>query len=127
LHLKRNLANVAFAMSRWGWRYPCSASEHAEDPERAFLEGLVLADRALSALPAEREDYDALVADEKVLWAALSRLYPDRPLRRTPFMDERFRSRRTETLARRDTREHRRLAARIEEVGQALSPANPYT
>jgi hypothetical protein len=123
LHLTRRLPDVAFAMLRRNWLYPGHGSGQQDDQELAFLEGLVLADTVLSRLAAARADYDDLIADEEVLWALLRRLYPARPLWRTPFIDEQFRMRRAETLARREMAEYKRLEERIAEVRLRLRPA----
>jgi hypothetical protein len=123
LHLTRCLPDVAFAMLQKDWLYPSTASEHRDDRELAFLEGLVRADQALLRLPAVRADYDDLVSDEETLWSRLRHLYPERPMWRTPFIDAQFRLRRAEILSRRKTREYRRLEERIADMRQRLGPA----
>jgi hypothetical protein len=65
-------------------------------------------------------DYDAVIADEEALHAALVELYPTAPLRRVRFIDGAFGAYREHQFARRKTDEYRRLSAIAEAVQRSL-------
>ena len=132
LKIHRPLADVAHAMAHRGWLYPAAAADGVPGgplPREAvdgvvgdaFLEGLVRAEAALEALPGERVDYDRIVHDDSQLQEALDRLAGDRPVERHRYLDDDFRRRRDETLARRETEAYRQLARRIDAVRRHLA------
>jgi hypothetical protein len=91
---------------------------HALDA--AVIEGLLRARRAIDAVPGVTLDYDAVIADEDALHAALGELYPEVPLRRVGFIDGAFGAYRAHQLARRETDEYRRLSAIVDAVSSDL-------
>lgn len=114
LVIERPLADVATAMLARGWRYPGHALRQGVVTDDEVLEGLLLAERALAAIPAARVRYDDLVRDEGALHAALQALYPDRPVPRPRYIDAAFRAARGEALARRRQPRYRQLDARLD-------------
>jgi hypothetical protein len=121
LCIRRPLADVAFSMLQMKWLYPARAAaldEHNGDEEplsaeTAVVRGLLAAEAALQALPAEVVEYDDLIADEEALLAALRRLYPGDRVRGFRFIDESFARRRSAVLARRSAEEYQRIERSI--------------
>lgn len=124
LAVRRPLPDVALAVLQRGWRYPAHAVNRRDPSEDDVLRGLLLAERALAAVPAEVVAYDDLIADEEPLRAALSRLYPDHPLASAPYLGPEFRRTRERQLERRHSAEHRRLADRLAALESELPPFN---
>ncbi|MBI3782341.1 MAG: hypothetical protein HY270_02960 [Deltaproteobacteria bacterium] len=150
LKIRRNLADVAFAMQRRGWAYPrivapsdspisSAAGKFADSYfwniaarrllramwhgratavicRDAFLQGLICADDVLEKLPGESVQYDDLIASEEPLRQALVRLYPEAAIPPIRYIDDAFRLRYRETLARRNTRPYRSISHRIEQL-----------
>lgn len=120
LKLRRDPAEVAMAMLARGWHYPTTVASPGRDPEAAMIEGLLRAWRAIDAVPGVTLDYDAVIADEEALHAALTELYPTASLHRVGFIDDAFGAYRDHQFARRETDAYRRLSAIVEAVGRDL-------
>lgn len=115
LRLRRPLADVAYSMLQMGWLYPVRAAalDDGDSAEAAVVRGLLAAEAALGALPAEVVEYDDLIADEGALLAALRRLYPEARVRGVRFIDESFARRRNAILARRNDDAYQRIERSI--------------
>lgn len=128
LHLRRPLADVAWAMVHQDWRYPerlggsARAGDEADD---RLLRGLLRAHRALDDLQrrigAQTLDFDDLLQDEEALLAALRQLYPEAELTPVRYLDDSFRQRRDKVLARRRRDDWRRLSERLEALAEHLA------
>ena len=116
IRIKRSVADVAYAMLNGRWRYPARLFPRTKDVELALLKGLVLADRALDAMPAQQIDFDQIILDEAPVQAALATLYGHRPIKRVRFIDVRFKQVREQILKRRQTSRHRAIADRVAKV-----------
>jgi hypothetical protein len=118
LRIRRRLADVAFSMLRMQWLYPArAAARDGEDEplsaETAVVRGLLAAEAALQALPAEVVDFDDLIGDEGALLTALRRLYPGARVRGVRFIDKSFARRRDGILARRSEDAYQRIERSI--------------
>ncbi|NOT89587.1 MAG: hypothetical protein HOP03_15615 [Lysobacter sp.] len=120
LKLRRDPAEVAMSMLARGWHYPATVASPGRALDVAVIEGLLRAWRAIDAVPGVTLDYDAVIADEDALHAALAELYPEVPLRRVRFIDSAFGNDRDHQLARRETDEYRRLSAIVDAVASDL-------
>jgi hypothetical protein len=110
LKIRRDVAEVAYAMLKRQWWYPARAASPYDAHPWALVEGLVRADAVLEALPGETVDYDEAIVDHEPLEAALRRLYPGTPLGRVHYIDRRFaRTRRRLESDRRDSLLFRKL------------------
>lgn len=122
LIVERPLADVLTAVASQGWRYPGHAIDRVAPTDDQITEGLLLAERALAAIPAERVQYDALLHDEGHLHDALCRLYPDADVPPPRYLDRAFADARARALRRRTTPEYRAAQARIAAVRARLDP-----
>ncbi len=126
LKVRRNLAEVAYAMVKRQWWYPARAASVYDARPWSLVEGLVRAEAVLDALPGESIDYADAVVDPDPLEAALRRLYPElspAPLR---YIDRRFiRTRRRLEADRRDSLLYRRLEGIVAAVRERLSYEEP--
>lgn len=110
LKVRRDLAEVAYAMLKRQWWYPSRAASIFDTRPWSLVEGLVRAEAVLDALPGETVDYADAVIDHEPLEAALRRLYPETPLAAVRYIDRRFvRTRRRLEIDRRDSIVYRRL------------------
>lgn len=119
IKLRRDPAEVAMSMLARSWHYPATVASPGLDPDAAVIAGLLHAWRAIDAVPGVTLDYDAVIADEDALLAALAGLYPTAPLRRVRFIDSAFGAYRDRQLARRETDEYRRLSAIVDVLADA--------
>lgn len=120
LKLRRDPAEVAMSMLARGWHYPATVASPGRALDEAVIAGLLRAWRAIDAVPGVTLDYDAVIADEDALHAALAELYPAASLRRVGFIDSAFGAYRDHQLARRETDEYRRLSAIVEAMERDL-------
>jgi hypothetical protein len=127
LKIRREVADVAYAMLEKGWFFPgvaaCADYRDAMtwgDYEAAVIEGLLRAEETLRRVPGGTVDYEDLIKDDTVLPAALAALYPDRVLTPVPYIDANFLCLRREQLLRRKTELFRQLQAKVERVRSAL-------
>ena len=130
LKIRRDPAEVAFAMLERGWSYPRRASMLCTDEEASLVEGLLRAEHALSSVPGEVLDYGEAIDGEDALRRLLQRLYPAARLERLGYIDREFVLGRRRREARR--RASPRLAAlretvlavreRLEATGFAVEP-----
>jgi hypothetical protein len=126
LKVRRNPAEVAYAMLKRQWLYPARAASLFEANPWALVEGLVRADAVLDALPGETVDYADAVLAHDPLEHALRRLYPDRRLASVRYIDRRFeRTRRRLEAERRRSLVFRRLEWIVTEVRERLSSDEP--
>ena len=110
LKVRRDLAEVAYAMLKRQWWYPSRAASIFDTRPWSLVEGLVRAEAVLDALPGETVDYADAVIDHEPLEAALRRLYPETSLAPVRYIDRRFvRTRRKLEIDRRDSIVYRRL------------------
>jgi hypothetical protein len=135
LKVRRNVAEVAYAMLKRQWLYPARAANVFDTHPWALVEGLLRADAVLDALPGESVEYADAVLDHGPLEVALRRLYPEVPLARLRYIDRGFaRTRQRLETERRDSlvfrqlewivsavRERLRLGGSREEITEALS------
>jgi hypothetical protein len=110
LKIRRDPAEVAFAMLERGWGYPCRAATLGRDYEAAVVEGLLRAERALASVPGEVLDYADAIADHEALRSVLGRLYPDARLDGLSYIDGNF------VLGRLRREANRRQSTRYEEL-----------
>ena len=126
LKVRRDLAEVAYAMLKREWWYPSHAASVFEERPWSLVEGLVRAEAVLDALPGETIDYDDAVIDHEPLEAALRRLYPEVALAPVRYIDRRFiRTRRRLELDRRDSLVYRRLEWIVTAVRERLGFDEP--
>jgi len=103
LKIQRNIAEVADAMLKKGWLYPGNVFPNFDQTADSFIRALTLAWKEIEAVPGETVNYDDLIEDEETLTKALQTLYPKRPVFPIHYIDEQFKKRKDETLARRNT------------------------
>lgn len=110
LKVRRNVAEVAYAMLKRQWWYPSRAASVFDVRPWSLVEGLVRAEAVLDALPGESVDYADAIIDPQPLEAALRRLYPDASPMEPRYIDRRFiRTRGRLEAERRDSLLYRRL------------------
>jgi hypothetical protein len=126
LKVRRDVAEVAYAMLKRGWVYPARAASVFDAHPWALVEGLVRAEAVLDALQGETVDYADAVLDHSALEVALRRLYPDAPLAPPHYIDRRFvRTRRRLESDRRDSLGFRRLEWIVSSVRERLRLDEP--
>jgi hypothetical protein len=90
LKVRREVAEVAFAMLRREWHYAgAAASLHTGQPW-ATVEGLLRAEATLEALPGETVCYADCLTSHEPLDDALRRLYPEVGVEPVSYIDRRF-------------------------------------
>ena len=100
LKIKPNIAHVAFAMLQRRWLYPTVASRQIGTTPAMMVEGLLMAEAALSEVPGEEVAFDDLLSGFAPLDAALAHF--DKGGKRSPvIVPHDFERRRDEVLARR--------------------------
>lgn len=121
LKVRRNLAEVAYAMLKRRWLYPARAASLFDGHPWALVEGLVRAEAVLDALPGETVDYADAILDHGPLGVALGRLYPEARLAPPRYIDRGFaRTRRRLEAERRDSLVFRRLEWIVSAVRERL-------
>ncbi len=126
LKVRRDVAEVAYTMLKRQWLYPARAAMVFDGYPWALVEGLVRAEAVFEALPGETVDYADAILDHSALEEALSRLYPDIPLRPLRYIDRRFvGKRRRLEFERRDSLVFRRLEWIVSEVRDRLRLDEP--
>jgi hypothetical protein len=121
LKVRRDLAEVAYAMLKRQWWYPSRAASVYDTRPWSLVEGLVRAEAVLDALPGETVDYADAVIDHEPLEAALRKLYPEVSLAPVGYIDRRFvRTRRKLETDRRDSIVYRRLEWIVSAVRERL-------
>jgi len=126
LKVRRNLAEVAYAMLKRQWWYPTRAASVYDTRPWSLVEGLVRAEAVLEALPGESVEYADAIIDPDPLHAALRRLYPDAPLREPHYIDRRFiRHRKRLEADRRDSLLYRRIEWIVSAVKERLRYDDP--
>jgi hypothetical protein len=121
LKVRRNVAEVAFAMLKRRWLYPARAASVFDAHPWALVEGLLRAEAVLDALPGETVEYADAVFAHEPLAGALRRLYPGVPLAPPRYIDRGFaRTRRRLEAERRDSLVFRRLEWIVSEVRERL-------
>ena len=126
LKVRRNVAEVAYAMLKRQWWYPTRAASVYEVRPWTLVEGLVRADAVIDALPGESVSYDDAIVDPDPLEAALRRLYPGMSLSDARYIDRRFiRTRRRLEADRRDSLLFRRIESIVAAVRERLSYDEP--
>ena len=126
LKVRRNLAEVAYAMLKRQWLYPARAASVFDAHPWTLVEGLVRAETVLDALPGETVDYRDAILDHGPLEAALRRLYPDVPLAGLRYIDRGFaRTRGRLEAERRDSLVFRRLEWIVSAVRERLRSDDP--
>lgn len=125
LLLRRPVPDVAWAMIRQGWSFPERAGGAAgarDEPHDRLLRGLLRARRAherlAAAVAAASLEFDDLLQDAEALPRALRQLYPELTPAPVPYLDDDFRRRRDEVLARRRGDDWRRLDERLQELAE---------
>jgi hypothetical protein len=112
LRVKRDVAEVAYAMLKRHWHYPgAAASLHRSSP-RSLIEGLLRAESALDALGGETVHYRDAVESHEPLRTALQALYPEAPLSPFAYINRAF----VRTRNRVERRRESRLFAELREV-----------
>jgi hypothetical protein len=126
LKVRRNLAEVAYAMLKRQWWYPTRAASVFEVRPWSLVEGLVRAEAVLEALPGETVEYADAIIDPDPLHAALRRLYPDASFSEPRYIDRRFiRTRRRLEADRRDSLLYRRVEWIVSAVRERLRYDDP--
>jgi len=126
LKVRRNLAEVDYAMLKREWLYPARAASLFDANPWALVEGLVRAEAVLDALPGETVEYADAVLAHDPLEHALRRLYPNRRLAPVGYIDRRFaRTRRGLEAERRSSLVFRRLEWIVAEVKERLRSDEP--
>lgn len=154
LRIERPLADIAYSVLAQRWYYPRLAARDpgatGDNPlwawllkrlpkyytarlpqlssralEDAVIQGLVRAEQALAAIPAQVVSYDVLVNDECALERTLAALYPQARLKPVAYRNAAFFARRERVLRRRKTRRFQDLQARIEQIRVALDHPLP--
>lgn len=90
LKIRRDPAEIAFAMLKRQWDYPAAAASLQREPPWSIVEGLVRAELALEALPGVAVEYEAAVLGHDALRDALAALYPGLALAPVRYIDRRF-------------------------------------
>lgn len=103
LRLRRPLADVAWSMLKARWHYPERAAAEGLDATDRLLSGLSRASAALDQLHTVDLHFDALLADQDCMLAALEELYPDRPIGSLALADGDFQAHSRTVLERRQT------------------------
>lgn len=126
LKVRRDLAEVAYAMLKRQWWYPSRAASIFDTRPWSLVEGLVRAEAVLDALPGETVDYADAVIDHEPLEVALRRLYPEAQLAPVRYIDRGFvRTRRRLEIDRRDSIVYRRLEWIVTAVRERLRSDEP--
>jgi hypothetical protein len=121
LRVKRDVAEVAFAMLKRHWHYPdAAASLHSASP-RSLIEGLLRADRALDGLGGETVYYGDAVRSHEPLREALQTLYPETPLSPFAYINRGFVRTRNRVERRRESRLFAELREVVEDVRASLA------
>jgi len=121
LWIRRNVADVAYAMLGRRWHYPARLFPGEKKRERALVLGLMAAEKALASIPAIRIEFEQLIRDETILRTALKTLYPQRRIGPISFINARFKTARQEILERQKTSLYRRLNDYVMECSTAAS------
>jgi hypothetical protein len=90
LKIRREPAEVAFAMLNRNWTYPSRVAIHRPDRTGAVVEGLLRAEAAVARVPGVTVEFAHLIESEDALAAALSTLYPDVDLPMPSYIDDHF-------------------------------------
>ena len=93
LHIRRPVAEVAWAMLKRGWLYPGNAEPRDHPEKRRIITGLAKAAQVLDQINAEHLDFDQLTTSEAGLKEALQRLYPELQIPLINYIDRNFRER----------------------------------
>lgn len=117
--IRRDIADVAYAMLRRRWHYPAHLFPEEKKVERAIVRGLIAADCALASIRAQCIDFEQVIHDEMALQTALKALYPDKRVQPVSYIDNRFKRARKEILERRKTSLHRRLTDYVTQCSTA--------
>jgi hypothetical protein len=126
LKVRRNVAEVAYAMLKRQWWYPARAASVFEVRPWSLIEGLVRAEAVLEALPGESVEYADAIIDPDPLHAALRRLYPVASFHEPHYIDRRFiRTRRRLEAERRDSLLYRRIEWIVTAVRERLHHDDP--
>ena len=126
LKVRRNVAEVAYAMLKRQWWYPARAASVFDARPWTVVEGLVRAEAVLEALPGETVEYADAIIDPDPLHAALRRLYPGVTLPPPAYIDRRFiRTRRRLEADRRDSLLYRRIEWIVSSVRERLRYDEP--
>lgn len=126
LKVRRNVAEVAYAMLKRQWWYPTRAASVFEVRPWSLVEGLVRAEAVLEALPGESVEYADAIIDPDPLHAALRGLYPGVCLAEPHYIDRRFiRTRQRLEADRRDSLLYRRIEWIVSAVRERLRYDDP--
>jgi hypothetical protein len=105
LKVKRDVAEVAYAMIKRHWHYPGRAARLHRAQPLSLIEGLVRAEGALDSLPGETVHYADALASHEPLRNALQALYPEARLSPIGYIDRRFTRKRSRLEGRRNDSE----------------------
>jgi hypothetical protein len=126
LKVRRDLAEVAYAMLKRQWLYPARAATVYDAHPWALVEGLVRAEAVLEALPGETVEYADAILDHDPLERALRRLYPTASLEPLGYIDRGFaRTRRRLEADRRGSLVFRRLESIVSAVRERVRFDDP--
>lgn len=120
LRIRRPLADIALSIQEQGWVYPAHAVRRVSPRPDDALRGLLLAERALSRVPARVVEYDELIRREGALGDALAELYPGHPIHTPPWLDAASIAVRDRLLARRRTPAFHAVQARLDALAAEL-------
>jgi len=127
LKIRRDLAEVAFAVLAKGWTYPGAAARESLDHDWSIIEGLVRAETALAAIPGQTIEFADAIHDHTALEEAIDALYPETPRTAVSYIDDAFirdRQHRQKTMT--DSPRLNELADLVAAVRQRLT-ATPQT
>ena len=126
LKVRRDVAEVAYAMTKRQWVYPARAATIFAEQPWSLVEGLLRAEAVLAALPGPTVDYELAVLDHEPLERALQSLYPGVELGPVDYIGRGFRRRRRRLLAeRRQSRLFGRIRDAVAVVRERLELEEP--
>lgn len=125
LAIRRDVAEVTYAMLKRRWRYPSEAALLNREAPWSVIEGLLRAEAAIAATGAEVVEYADAIRSHATLETALARLYPDADLRPLRYIGRPFERRRRRLEAeRRYSHVFARIEYAVEVVREQLSDSN---
>jgi hypothetical protein len=121
LKVKRDVAEVAYAMLKRHWHYPGSAASVHDAPPWSLIEGLLRAETALDGLAGETVHYRDAVRSPEPLAGALQALYPEAAPSPVTYINRAFLRTRNRVERRRESRLFAELREMVDVVRATLA------